>query len=133
MKEKKKIDSSRMIFAETGFSPTSVIEEKISISDVVLESINVFEVNPKTSLITFKKDAVDTLIKSKQRAVFYNDWVLALYPTDERNYIPILVNRKTGKWTDDLTTSFAKSSPAVKMLNGIKKFYGDEVGGRIEE
>jgi hypothetical protein len=56
----------------------------------------------------------------------YKNWVLALYPS-KKALVPILVNWETGQWTDDLKISFAKRSPASKMLAAMKKFYRKEV------
>ncbi len=117
----------RMIFSEIGFTPIALKSSTISIQNAFFQSADLFMVQPKTNRIVMKKSMIKKLLKTKQRAVFYKNWALALYPGKQYKLLPVLINRKTKKWTDDLTTSFAKHSPAKRMLAKLKQFYGREV------
>jgi len=123
----KNISDHRLIFAETGFTPTALKSDKVSIQNTVLESANIFEIDKNTHKVVMKPEAQKRLLLVKQRAVFYKNWVLTLYVGKDNSLFPILVNRKTGDWTDDLNIPFARKSPAKMMLQAIKNFYGKEV------
>ena len=127
IKGKKISGPARMIFTESGFSPTTVRAKTISIKDIVYQNINIFGVVPKTGRIILKPSMEKKLIVTKQRAVYYGHWFLALYPDKNHKWISVLVDRKTGRWTDDLTHPFANHSPAKKMVNALKKHYGEEI------
>jgi len=120
-------EKPRMIFVENGLSPNAINDNKISVQNVVLGGIDMFYVNPKNNELNMKKTAEQKLLHTKERAVFYNDWVLAYYPINEYALDVVLVNRKTGEWTDDFDTNFAKHSPVKQMMVAIKKFYGKEL------
>ena len=69
------------------------------------------------------------IIRSKQVADIYENWMLALYPQDIKSYTPILINLKSGRGTNDLRSQFAQKSPANSMLAALKQFYGKELLG----
>lgn len=116
-----------MIFTEIGFTPTALKSSNISVQNAVYQSADLFAIQPKTHRIILKASAAKKLLKTKQRAVYYKNWVLALYPGKKDILFPVLVNRSTGQWTDDLSTPFAIHSPAEKLMKAIKQFYGKEV------
>ena len=122
-----KLYPSRMIFSEIGFTPIALKTSKISVQNAFFQSANMFAIQPLTDRIVMKKNIIRQLLKTKQRAVFYKNWVLALYPGPKDILFPVLLNRSTGKWTDDLTTNFANHSPAKKMFARLKGFYGAEI------
>ena len=74
----------------------------------------------------------DLIVSSKQFVDFYGPWVLSLYPQHEKPMIPILVNLKSGLWTDDLRTSFAKNSPAKEMLSKLRSFFGQDIHDKVQ-
>jgi len=115
----------RMLFLETAFSPTSINTTTIDINKVIIEASNYYLIDPVSNAIKLKAEALPQIIKQRERAVYYRDWVLALLPSPSGN-IPILVNRNTHNWTDDLTTLFAANSPALKMWQALKKIYGND-------
>jgi hypothetical protein len=123
IKSQKMVAKPRMIFAETGFTPTAMTGESIAVGKILLQSFRIFEINPETDKVTMRAEAVDKLLKTKELAVYYKNWVLALYPDFADKMVPILVNRKTGQWTDDLQIPFAKNSPGDMMLATLKRFY----------
>jgi hypothetical protein len=82
-----------------------------------------------TTRLTLKDSMNTKIIKSKQYADRYGEWMLALYPQNEHERMPILINLQTGMWTNDLQSLFALQSPAKKMLIELQGFFGDEISG----
>lgn len=115
------------LFLESDFSPQSVHSVHPETRKVIFEGIDFFRIDPLTAYFTVKPSMGSVIISSKQRADLYGDWILALYPQQHGKTIPVLVNRKTGQWTDDLRTPFAKQSPAQHMLAALRQFYGNEI------
>lgn len=114
-------------FFESDFSPAAVRTIHPETRKLLFQGIDYFEINPVTTQLTVKKHMLDLIISSKQYADLYQHWVLALYPQSKDHMMPILVNLETGKWTNDLTTSFAKNSPVAHMLRALKQFYGADI------
>jgi hypothetical protein len=115
------------IFLESDFSPEAIRTVYPEARKVLLEGIHIFQVNPQTTHLTVKEGMGEMIIHSKQQADIYGNWMLALYPQSDQTRIPILVNLKTGEWTNDLSSSFARQSPAKRMLFALRQFYSDEI------
>jgi arylsulfatase A-like enzyme len=119
----------RMIFLETGFTPHALTTTTISIKEAVYQNFDLFKIDHKTGHIILRPFIANQLMSTKQRAVYYGDWTLALYPIEKENKpILILVNRKTGEWTDDLNVSLTKHSPVKQMMCALQRHYGKELG-----
>ncbi len=114
-------------FMETDFSPEAIRSAHPETRDVLFEGINYFQIDPVTLRLTVKNSMEKLIISSKQYADMYGEWILALYPQAHSTMMPILVNLKTGQWTNDLNTRFAMQSPAAHMLQALKAFYGKEI------
>ncbi|EKD71321.1 MAG: hypothetical protein ACD_46C00217G0003 [uncultured bacterium] len=115
------------VFLESDFSPEAIHTVFPDTRKVVLEGIELFEADRKTARLTVKDSMTEMIIRSKQYADIYGEWMLAFYPQNNRYRMPILVNLVTGEWTNDLTSSFAKHSPALQMQKKLKEFYGAEL------
>jgi arylsulfatase A-like enzyme len=115
-------------FFESDFSPEAVRSVHPETRNLVFEGIEFFEIDPLTTRISIKGSMGKLIISSKQYAAVNEDWVLALYPRADKKMIPVLVNLQSGKWTLDLNSTFAQSSPHKNMLIALKKFYGNEIG-----
>jgi hypothetical protein len=115
------------IFLESDFSPESIRTVYPEVRKVVLEGIQLFQINPRTTRLTVRENMVRMIIKSKQYADIYDDWMLASYPQNDHYRMPILINLVSGRWTNDLESDFAKQSPVKKMLGALKGFYGNEI------
>jgi hypothetical protein len=124
-----KLDSNqpRMLFTDSGFAPIATLDEQLSIAKVLIQSLNFFKINPATGDITINPNTAPKIILNTQKALYYGNWILAFYPTTKQKFITILANKKTGAWTDDLSTSFAQNAPLKKMLTAMQKFYGKEL------
>lgn len=116
--------SARHIFIESDFSPEAVYSVHPEMRKVLFEGIDYFQIDPITTRITVKKNMEEVINSSKQVADFYGEWILALYPQNKNVMMPVLVNLKTGEWTNDLTTSLAIHSPAHQMMLALNQFYG---------
>lgn len=139
--------TSRPLFLETAYSISEVETQNIMINKVIHKAIGAYDINPLNGFLVMKPEAEKSMTSSKQRAVLWNDWLLARYPESTRlkfmlaknsatqqflsqTTIPayyVLVNTKTGKWTIGTDDSFAKQAPIQQLMQLFKQFYGDEV------
>lgn len=117
----------RHLFLESDFSPEAIRTVFPDQRKVFLQGIDVFEIDPISTRLTVKASMEQKIIRSKQYADIFGEWMLALYPQNDRFRLPILINLKTGQWTTDLATPLAKDSPAELMLAKLKSFYGTEI------
>ncbi|MCC2666846.1 MAG: hypothetical protein K0S63_762 [Gammaproteobacteria bacterium] len=114
-------------FIESDFSPEAVRSVHPETHAVLFEGVKFFQINPDTTRLTIRHSMVDLILSSKQYADFHGSWVLALYPQTVHQMMPILVNLKSGEWTNDLRTAFAQQAPAKEMLSALKRFYGADI------
>lgn len=114
-------------FTESDFSPEAIRSVHPETRKVLFEGIDFFRIDPKTTRLVVKDDMLKMIISSKQFADIYHNWILALYPQNQHEMMPILVNLETGEWTNDMTTSFAEQSPAHHMLASLKQFFGSDL------
>ena len=115
------------IFLESDFSPAAIRTVYPEMRKVLLEGVQLFRVDPRTTRLIVKDAMGSKIIHSKQYADISGEWMLALYPQHQPVYTPILVNLASGQWTNDLQSQFAAQSPAQSMLRAIKSFYGTEL------
>ena len=81
-----------------------------------------FVVNTKNNKLQLRVEKLSKLDALKLYAIIDDQWELAMYPND-KGFIPILLHRADGKWTDNLNNQFARQSPAKKMLAQLQAFY----------
>lgn len=122
-----RVGKQRHIFLESDFSPEAIRTVYPDTRKVVLEGIQLFQIDPLTTRLFVKASMAEMIVNSKQFADIYQEWMLALYPQNEKYRMPILVNLVSGEWTNDLNSKFAKHSPAQAMLTAMKLFYGNEI------
>lgn len=115
------------IFLESDISFEAIRTVYPEVRKVLLEGIELFQIDAKTTRLTTKPSMTKMIINSKQYADIYGEWMLALYPQNDKQRMPILINLVNGKWTNDLHSNFAQKSPAKTMLAALKAFYGDEI------
>jgi hypothetical protein len=124
--------SERTFFMETGDTLSEIETDHIYIEKVIKHEIGIYGISGK-GLLTMNPPAAQSIIKNKQLAIFRGDWILAHFPTSLRNkkVIPayfVLANVKTGQWTVELDSNFAKKSPVQALNQELKGFYGkDEI------
>ena len=112
------------IFLESDFTPQAIRTVHPEMHDVILEGIQLFQINQKTTKLTVTAEMNQKIIESKQYADIYDHWMLAMYPQSTNRKTYILVNLLNGQWTDDLHSRFAQSSPAPIMLAALNQFFG---------
>lgn len=118
----------RHIFLESDFSPESIRTVYPETRKVILEGVELFRIDPVSARLVVKDNMESMIIRSKQYADIYKNWMLALYPQDDKYRMPVLINLFTGEWTNDLNSELALHSPARTMLAKLKAFYGNEIG-----
>jgi arylsulfatase A-like enzyme len=114
-------------FTESDFSPEAIRTVHPEMRKVLFEGIEYFRIDPLTARVIVRPNMLKMIIASKQYADFYQQWVLALYPRQDHDFIPILVNLTNGYWTNDLHSAFALASPAQRMLEAMHAFYGTDL------
>ncbi len=139
-------NNRKYFFMETGDSLREIETDHIQVEKVLQREIDIYQINPKTGLLSMRKEAALSLISNKQHAVMNDDWLLAHYPMKIQTKLEalphqpkqlvitpyvvppyfVLVNRKTREWTIGLTTHFAKSAPVTLLLAAYRQFYGEE-------
>ena len=117
------ISKQKKLFLESDFSPQSVRTVHPETRDVLFEGIDFYQIDPLTTHLTVKKTMGELIISSKQYAYIYGEWMLAIYPQANGAMVPILVNLKSGLWTNDLETEFARKSSVRLMQAALTQFY----------
>lgn len=115
------------VFLESDYTPEAIRTVYPEERKAMLEGIDLFQIDPKTTRLTVKDSMGKKIISSKQLAVIHGNWMLAMYPQSKDERMPILVNLVTGEWTNDLHVPFAQQSPARDMIKALKDFYGSEL------
>lgn len=119
--------SAQAVFLESDFSPEAIRTVYPETRKVLLEGIQLFQIDPITTRLTVKPTMSKMIIHSKQYAAIDGDWMLALYPQNENFRLPILINLRTGVWTNNLQSTFARSSPALQLLEKLNTFYKNDI------
>lgn len=127
--DKRVTQHPKYVFIESDYSPESIRTVYPQVDKVMLDGLKLFQIDPQSTRLSIKDKMRAMILASKQYAVIYNNWILALYPQNNKKRLPILVNLNTGEWTYDLYSQFAKTSPAQEMLKSLKSFYGSELTG----
>lgn len=118
---------ARHVFLESDYSPPAIRTIYPETRNVFLEGVDLFQIDPVKARLSVKKSMMEKIIKSKQYADIFGEWMLALYPQSKTRYTPILINLNSGVWTNDLHSRFALQSPCLQMLHELKTFYGEEL------
>jgi len=127
-----KTSPARAFFMETGDTMSEIETDHIYIEKVLKHEIGIYNIDAKTGLLTMNPLASLSINKNKQRAILWNDWMLAHYPASlyKKKVMPayfVLVNVKTGWWTVELSSSFAKTAPLSFLRQQLNHFYENEI------
>lgn len=120
-------NTQRHFFLESDFSPAAIRTVYPQAEKVLLDGIELFQIDAKTTRLTVKPAMGHMILHSKQYADIYQNWMLALYPQTSQQRMPILINLMTGQWTNDLKSPFAQHSPASVMQQKLQLFYGKDL------
>jgi len=102
------------------------MSENTTEQEVMQEGISYYAIDPESARLIIKHDYESDILANKQRGVLYQDWLLALLP-EKNKPLSVLINIKTGDWTSDMASDFAKSAPVGMMLNELQNYYKYEV------
>jgi arylsulfatase A-like enzyme len=139
-------DNHRMLYLENGFTTPEIAKANIATDEVVRHFPSV-ALDHKTGLLYITKEAQQRLLQQKQRAIFYDHWILARYPQSTRyslvqktkfdrsmviksEVVPpyfILVNTKTKQWTMDLSSDFAMNAPIKLLMSNFTQYNSSEI------
>lgn len=123
---------SRPFFMETGDTLSEIETDHIYIEQVIKHKIGLYGIAKETGLLSMTLRATQAINQYKQQAVLKDDWILAHFPPrlQHKKIMPayyVLANKKTGQWTIELDSSFAKSAPLQVLRQRLRDFYGNEL------
>lgn len=112
----------RPFFLESGELPNQIVSrERARILGKLL-----YEVNANNNQLQLRSDKLPLLDALKLYAILDGNWLIALYP-DDYQYITVILRLNDNQWTDNLNSTFARSSPAKSMLKQLLQFYQQEL------
>lgn len=116
------LPEKRVFILESGELPNQIVSrERARILGKLL-----YMVNPENNQLQLRKDKLPVLDALKLYGILDGDWLVALYP-DDYKYITVILRLSDGKWTDDLSSSFAQNSPMHPLLMELLQFYQQEL------
>ncbi|WED42519.1 sulfatase-like hydrolase/transferase [Legionella cardiaca] len=119
---KQPLPEKRIFILESGELPNQIVSrERARVLGKLL-----YEVNFQNNQLQIRKERLPLLDALKLYGILEGEWLVALYPDDSK-YITVILNLNDGQWTDDLNSSFAKSSPVGPMLKQLLEFYQKEL------
>lgn len=113
---------NRLFFLESGMAPNQILTEK----KVVALAHEIFQINNKNLLIEVKTEKFQTINAMKLYGVIQNQWLIALYPNDNK-YITVFLNLETGEWSDNPHANFIKTTPFTALLTNLRTFYKENL------
>lgn len=135
------------LFIETGDKLGEIETDKIDVGKVIQKRIDVYSLDQKSGLLFMNEEAETSIVHNKQRAILWQDWILARLPAQLKSKLApdpankdhlllqydlgkpsyILLNKRTGEWTLDLSLPFAKQAPLASLFNALQDFYQEEL------
>lgn len=113
---------NRFLMLESGLLPNMKLNRK----NLEYYARQLYNINPLTLRIELRKDRLAYINSMKLYGIIYNEWLLALYP-DDQQYIPVLLNLRSGDWSDNADSDFIKTSPFQQMLTKLRQFYAKDL------
>lgn len=120
----------RSVLMQTGLNVVDLKSQNVRLDKVVNQGMNFYQVDPKTGLLSLQESYLPYLIKNKARSIRYKKWYLLALPRSYFKKDPhpepraALINLKTGEWTDNLASDFARQAPVDVMLARMKAVFG---------
>lgn len=112
----------RTFYIESGMFPN----QEFSAQKAMAIGKAFYKINPHSEELELNAKGLKRITDQKLYGIIAGDWVLALYPNDQ-HYIAVIQNLVTGKWSDDLHSEFARSTPVDKMLVKLQRFYAGKL------
>jgi arylsulfatase A-like enzyme len=116
----------RVFYSETGFTLPGILVSKKSLKKIFQQSANYLMLTDKGRMVV-RPRLGKLIIAGKQRAIEQGPWMLVDIPQTTGSARQIIVNKKSGMWSDHLDDDFARKTPAQAMLKQLIAFYGDEI------
>lgn len=123
IKHPKNTNLSRELFLENGFTAPEISQAKMATANILQASISTVILDPASGLLYVNDDAARSMLKNKERALLYGDWLLARRSSSKM----VLANIKSGQWTTEMNSSLAKQAPLVKMFRDFKQYNNGEI------
>ena len=99
---------------------------KIDVAEVVKEGISLYDAT-SDGRVELKPSVIDEQLPMKVRSVYYGDWILSISaPVFDLGPLYVLLNRKTGEWSEEIRGDLAKTAPVDEMINALQEHYGSE-------
>lgn len=117
------VKQNRELFLENGFTAPEISQAKMATANILQASISTVILDPASGLLYVNESAANSMLKNKERALLYGDWLLARRSSS----MMVLANIKSGKWTTDMKSSLAKQAPLGKMMRDFRKYNGGEI------
>lgn len=108
----------RHFFLESGMLPNQFLDEQ----QAQKLGQQYFAINPNDGLLLFRSDRLSQLNHMKLHAILKGPWLLAFYPT-RTHHIPVLQQVNDGRWSDDLSSDFARQAPTQALINDFFSFW----------
>jgi arylsulfatase A-like enzyme len=142
--EKQHHASDRSLFLETGFTASSIDDIKFSIENVIEETIDFYTVDVDTGRLQVVPDKQQNIIKTKQRGIVTQDWLLVHHPVAHGTAEITLIDLESGNTFCDHAHSgdsihHSKQAQCISeisvqekkianhLLSQLRAFYGNEI------
>lgn len=125
------------VFMETDFALVQLKNQDVPVAKLIMKGLNFYEINHETGLLQLNPLYFPTLKENKFHSIIYKNWYLIVVPKPfliglkVNGTRSLLVNLKTGYWTDNLASDFARKSPVVQMYSELRRVYGGAIGNDI--
>lgn len=120
----------RHLFFESDYSPAAIRSVYPHVEEAIAEGIRFFQIQSGSLKLIVRPNMARMVMSSKQYAVQSGDWMLAIYPHEEFKevcYWPVLVNMKTGEWTDRPHSALGVQGNLLKLESLLTAVYFPEL------
>lgn len=146
--------AQRDLYLEDGYKIPALQTDKISVQEVLQQSMHAYDIDRRTGKITMKPDLERRGLQAKEYAIMRGRWMVAYYPPyKEGDWIKMLqskiksirsgelcpppqhgrwfvIDLETKKWSSDLKAAWSKQTPAQELKKKLIAFYGNEIHDR---
>lgn len=131
----------RAFYFETSFTLAEIENENVSVGRVLKKIIGFYQIDPVTGQVFLRYKNDQAIRHDRELAIQQGNWLLAQYPPITRTKLvngadhqlifksyqqasyPVLVNLRTGQWTTELESSFAKQAPLSVLQRRLHELY----------
>lgn len=120
--------AARVRFTETGLVVGFTRGGQIDEGSLADRSIKKYEIEPETSRLVLREDALRRIIEIKERAAFTQQHLLAAVPAfDGKKMRYVLVDRQSGAVTNVAAAPDESDAAAYRLWNALHKHYPGEI------